>query len=190
MQSFLNMALKEWSIVCDAVLAGRQAILLRKGGIYEAAGEFELEHSQFVLFPTVLHQKPESVKAAWRGGIKTVDREPAEITIRGWAEVFFIARVPNRAAFDPLDDLHLWDKPLIDMRFNYRPDYPLYIILLRAWTLPRPLKIALDPRHAGCKSWVPLREPIAVHASEPVKPDVDLLEMKRRIVMAFNLTNP
>ena len=189
MQSFLNMGLKEWSIVCDAVLAGQQAILLRKGGIYEAAGEFELEHSQFVLFPTVLHQKPESVKAAWRGGIKTVDREPAEIIIRGWAEVFFIARVPDRSAFDLLDDLHLWDKPLIDMRFNYRPDYPLYIIVLRAWALPQPLKIALDPQYAGCKSWVPLRDPIAVHGSEPVKPDVELLEIKRRIVTTFNLTN-
>ncbi len=188
MQSFLNMALKEWSIVCDAVLAGQQAILLRKGGIYEAAGEFELEHSHFVLFPTVLHQNPESVKAAWRGAIKTVDREPAEITIRGWAEVFYIARVPDRRAFEHLDDLHLWDKPLIDMRFNYRPDYPLYIILLRAWRLPQAIKLALDPQYAGCKSWVPLREAIAVQGSEPVQADTDLAELKRRIVMAFNHT--
>ncbi len=188
MESSLNMALKEWSIVCDAVLAGQQAILLRKGGIYEAAGEFELEHSQFVLFPTVLHQKPESVKAAWRDGIKTVDREPEEITIRGWAEVFFIARVPDRSAFDLLADVHLWDKPLIDMRFNYRPDYPLYIIVLRAWKLPQPLTMALDPQYAGCKSWVPLREPVSVHGSKPVKSDVNLLEIKQRVVAAFDRT--
>ncbi len=189
MEPSLNMALKEWSIVCDAVLAGQQAILLRKGGIYEAAGEFELEHSQFILFPTVLHQKPVAVKAAWREQIKTVDREPEEITIRGWAEVFFIARVPDRAAFDLMDDLHLWDKPLIDMRFNYRPDYPLYIIVLRARKLPQPLKLWLDPQYAGCKSWVPLREPIAVHGSQPVKADVDLMEIKRRIVTTFHRTN-
>lgn len=189
MESSLNMALKEWSIVCDAVLADQQAILLRKGGIYEAAGEFELEHSKFLLFPTVLHQNPDSVKAAWRDQIKTVDREPEEITIRGWAEVFFIARVPDRAAFDLMDDLHLWDKPLIDMRFNYRPDYPLYIIVLRAWKLPQPLKLSLYPQYAGCKSWVPLREPLALHGSQLVKPDAELLEIKRRIVTTFHRTN-
>ena len=119
-----------------------------------------------------------------------MDREPEEITIRGWAEVFFIARVPNRWAFDLMDDLHLWDKPLIDMRFNYRPDYPLYIIVVRAWKLPQPLKLSLDPQYAGCKSWVPLRDPIGLHGSQLVTPDAELLEIKRRIVTAFHRTNP
>jgi hypothetical protein len=30
-----NIALKEWAVVCDELLAGRQVILLRKGGILE-----------------------------------------------------------------------------------------------------------------------------------------------------------
>jgi hypothetical protein len=185
MQTALNVALKEWSVVCDALLAGRQAILLRKGGIYEAAGEFELEHARFILFPTVLHQKPDSVKPAWRGEIKTVDREPEELTIRGWAEAFWIARVPSRPAFDGLDDLHLWDVPLIDMRFNYRPDYPLYVIVLRSWVLPEPLKIAVDEQYAGCKSWVPLKAPIPTDNSRVVLPDVELRKIKERIEMSF-----
>ena len=185
MESVLSIALKEWSVVCDAVLEGQQALLLRKGGIYEAGGEFELEHSRFVLFPTVLHQKPDSVKPAWRDKIKTVDREPLEITIRGWAEVFWIGRVPNRPAWDLLDDLHLWDKPLIDMRFNYRADYPLYVIVLRAWALPESLKIAIDEQYAGCKSWVPLKESLALHDSRVIKPDAELQHIKDRIEKTF-----
>jgi len=44
------------AVVCSALEAGRQIILLRKGGIYESAGEFEIEHRQFLFFPTFLHQ--------------------------------------------------------------------------------------------------------------------------------------
>ena len=34
----LQVALKEWATVCHALETGRQTVLLRKGGIYEAAG--------------------------------------------------------------------------------------------------------------------------------------------------------
>ena len=60
----LNVALKEWATVCAALGDGRQMILLRKGGIYESAGEFEIEHRQFLLFPTYLHQNAEMLKPA------------------------------------------------------------------------------------------------------------------------------
>lgn len=182
----LNVALKEWEVVCSAVLAGQQAILLRKGGIYEAAGEFELEHSRFALFPTFLHQKSDSVKPAWREKIKSVDREPDTITIRGWAEVYWIGRVPNRSCFDRLDDLHVWDKPLIDMRFNYRPDYPLYVMVLRGWVLPEPVTITLDEQYAGCKSWVPLKEDIALTGSRAVMPETRLQSLRERIERTIN----
>lgn len=182
----LHVALKEWEVVCRAVLAGQQAILLRKGGIYEAAGEFELEHSRFLLFPTLLHQKPDSVKPAWRDKIKRVDREPDTITIRGWAEVFWIGRVPDRSSFDQLDDLHLWDKPFIDMRFNYRPDYPLYVLVLRGWILREPATITLDEQYAGCKSWVPLKEDIVLAGSRAVMPETRLQNLRERIAQTFN----
>ena len=49
----LRVALKEWAPVCSALETGRQIILLRKGGIHESGGEFEVENRQFVLFMTV-----------------------------------------------------------------------------------------------------------------------------------------
>ncbi|MGC8625146.1 MAG: DUF1802 family protein [Phycisphaerae bacterium] len=186
MNNSVNIGLKEWAVVCDAVLAGRQAILLRKGGIYEAAGEFELEQTRFALCPTLVHQRPESIKPAWRAAVKTADREPNAITIRGWAEVFWIGRAPNRAAFDPLEDLHLWDKPLVDMRSNYRPDYPLYVIIVRAWVLPQPVTIALDDQYAGCKSWVRLPQDIALAGSSVALPDASLRSIQARIKNTFH----
>src|SRR5687768_3845167 len=44
----LHVALKEWATVCTALETGRQILLLRKGGIHETGGQFELEHSRFL----------------------------------------------------------------------------------------------------------------------------------------------
>ena len=46
----LNVALKEWAIICDRLVAGDQAILLRKGGIDEAdgPGRFRLHGGQLL----------------------------------------------------------------------------------------------------------------------------------------------
>ena len=112
----LNTALKEWAIICDLLLEGRLAILLRKGGIHEASGpgRFELEHPRFLLFPSWAHQKPEMIKPAYRNRVQVLD-EPATITMAGWAEAAKIWRVPSRAAFDSLDDLHPWTREQIDI---------------------------------------------------------------------------
>lgn len=74
MQSTLGWALKEWDIVCAALLEGKQAMLLRKGGILEAENEFVLEHAQFLLFPTFMHQDQAGTKAEWRGRMVRVAR--------------------------------------------------------------------------------------------------------------------
>lgn len=68
----LQVALKEWATVCHALESGRQMVLLRKGGVSDAGGTFEVKHPQFLLFPTYLHQnltmlKPECTPASSRG---------------------------------------------------------------------------------------------------------------------------
>ncbi len=181
----LTHALKEWDIVCRALQAGSQAILLRKGGIYESAGVFELEHSRFALYPTFVHQHLPSIKPAHRATVVAQQQEPSEITITAWAECRQIIPVPCRAQLEQLDDLHLWDKPLLDMRFAYRPDYPLYLVLLRAWRLPQPVQMAAHPDYAGCKSWVPLKQSIATQGSVPALPLQELNRLEQRIGIAF-----
>lgn len=182
----LDIGLKEWAIVCSALAEGRQALLLRKGGIYEAAGEFELEHSQFLLLPTYLHQNPESVKPPWRFAIQKVHSEPQQMLVNAWACVHEIFRVPDRPSLELLDDLYLWDKPLLDMRFSYRPDYPLYLILLKTFTLPKAITIPTHPDYAGCKSWVPLKSPVNTVGSSPVLDQPHIQTLSNRIKQAFH----
>ena len=181
----LGVGLKEWAIVCTALEQGQQAVLLRKGGIYDAAGEFELEHREFLLLPTYLHQKAESVKPSWRSRISILSSEPEQILVKSWARVRHIFRVPQRAALEALDELYLWDKPLLDMRFGYRPNSPLYLLLLETFLLATPTTIVHHPAYAGCKSWVPLHAEMDIRGSVPVMQPAKIQQLSERIQKAF-----
>lgn len=152
----LKVALKEWDVVCDALLSGRQIMLLRKGGISESIGGFELEHSKFFLFPTFLHQNKSMLKPDFAAKVEAHLEEPGTIHLAGWAEVTDIVKVRDRSQIDALDAEHIWTPPLIDMRFNYKPKNPLYLLIVRAHRLAQPTAIQNTPDYAGCKSWVPL----------------------------------
>src|SRR5882762_7176740 len=141
LSSQLNVALKEWASVCSALQEGRQIILLRKGGILEAIGGFELEHPQFFLFPTYLHQNAQMLKEHERNRLVTMNEEPAEVVLSSAAIVSDIIRLRDRKQMDALDREHIWLPPLIDMRFNYRPQNPLYLLLLRVHRLAAPVTI-------------------------------------------------
>jgi hypothetical protein len=171
MDQSLRVALKEWDILCRALAAGDQVLLLRKGGISESIGGFEIEHRQFVFFPTFLHQQASMLKPAWRERLVMREVEPDDIEIASAGEITDIVRVRDRAQMDRLGDLHIWAPPLIDMRFNYKPKNPLYLLVVRTYRLPRPVTIRNTPEYAGCRSWVPLTETIDVSDAEPALDD-------------------
>jgi hypothetical protein len=180
-QSPLNIALKEWASVCDALERGRQIVLLRKGGIAESAGHFELEHPRFVLFPTYLHQNLEMLKPEAHAGFEPAAAEPERIRLSAAGHVTDIIQLESRARMDALDDQHIWTAPLIDMRFNYKPQNPLYLLLVRIHRLAHPLTVANTRAYAGCKSWVPLRETIEGESAAALSDEE--FERRRQIVV-------
>lgn len=169
----LTTALKEWDAVCRALQSGRQFVLLRKGGIHEDEGRFEIEHRRFLFFPTFLHQNLAMLKPDARAGFVQLAAEPEKITLNGWGEVTDIIRVGSRRQVDALDAEHVWTAPLIDMRFNYKPHNPLYLVLVRAHALAVPVTIENTPEYAGCKSWVPLTRSVNIEESRPALRDYD-----------------
>ncbi len=185
----INVALKEWSVICDLLLDGRMAFVLRKGGIIEdrGPGVFDLKHDQFALFPSWAHQKPEMIKPEFREGVELLD-EPERVTIRGYTEAAHIWQVPHRAAVDALDDLHPWSAQQIDMRFDYKPENPLYVVALRAYRLATPIEINNLPEYGGCRSWIELDDKSAIdqtHA-EPTMDDAAFHQIVQRIDQAMN----
>lgn len=162
-----EFALKEWAVVCELLAAGEIALLPRKGGIREwgGPGVFELEHRDFLLFPTREHEKPERIKPEFLAktsarpapsGASGCAADPDTVRLDAFARAERIWKVPSRGVFDRLDDLHPWLPPAIDMRFDYKPENPLYLVALRVHRLLAPIIIPHRPEYRGCRSWVPL----------------------------------
>jgi hypothetical protein len=187
----LDTALKEWSIVCDLLLSGELALLLRKGGIHESGGPgvFELEHPRFLLYPSYVHQKPLMLKPPFRGRVNVLDEEPGEVTFTGLGEAAHIWRVPSREAFDRLDGLHCWSSAQIDMRFNYKPDRPLYLMAVRAYKLAQPHTVKNHAGYSGCRSWVALRSGDSVCDADvtPVMDDHRFGQIIARVEQSFEV---
>ncbi len=179
----LETGLKEWATVCQAMADGGQIILLRKGGIYESGGEFELEHRRFVFFPTYLHQNLEMLKPEARVGFEARSAEPDRVTLSVGAEVTDILQLKSREQMDELDDQHVWGPSLIDMRFNYKPANPLYLLVVRAWRLAEVVTVENTPAYAGCKSWVPLEQRVSTQGATPVLDDTTY-QTRRELIRA------
>ena len=58
-------ALKEWDAQAQALTTGQTAVIVRKGGIMETHGGFEVAHRGFWLYPTFLHQNPAELRPAF-----------------------------------------------------------------------------------------------------------------------------
>jgi hypothetical protein len=184
--SSLNIAIKEWATVVHALESGRQILLLRKGGILEQSvkNRFSITHNEFLLFPTYLHQSRGELKSDVE--FEAAAAEPTQVRITAAGMVTDIIKIESRAQVDRLDDLHIWTSSLIDMRFNYKPRNPLYLVLVRAYRLPEPVVLANTPVYAGCKSWVPLEQPVATGGAAAVLDDMKYAGVRETILGRLN----
>ncbi len=170
----IDVGLKEWDAVCQLMGQGRWHVVLRKGGIHEidGPGRFVLEHPRFVLFPSWLHQKPELLRDEHRAHVKIIGSgvEPAQLTLThiGLVPAGCIRRVQQREQLDLLRDLHGWTQAQVDMRWNYKPENPMYVLALRVYRLTTPKTIANTHAYGGCRSWVPLSPTDAVDDTQAI----------------------
>lgn len=164
----IAVALKEWDCVCQALITGRQVVMLRKGGIHESGGEFEVEFRRFLLFPTFLHQDKAMIKESAHDLFKFAGCEPVKIQLAAFADITDIVRIESDAQIQKIADLHIWTDHFIDMRLNYRPENPLFLLLARVNALPNPITIDNRPQYGGCKSWIGLKRTLDVSLGKPV----------------------
>ncbi len=182
-----SVALKEWAVVCDLLLAGRQVVLLRKGGIHEPRRGFAVEHQDFFLYPNTEHQRPEHLQPAYHSWVapgEPAARETGTVTLPGFARVVDVIPVTEPGWLRALEGETCWTHQLFDLRLSYKPERPLYVITVRAYRLPQPLVLPYHKLYAGCRSWVPLRETIpsrAVAGAQPALEDAPF-EGRRRAV--------
>jgi hypothetical protein len=172
--SALRHALKEWAVTCRALADGRQAIVLRKGGIADPDDSFRVEHTRFWLFPTYAHQRADALKPEGRALLRQVETErPPHGVVRlsHWAEVGGIFQLHNLVAALKLDGLHLLTLQTVQARFAYRAP-GLFALPLRVWKAPQCVDLSETQYYAGCKSWVELDRELPTAGSAPVLDDV------------------
>jgi hypothetical protein len=167
-------ALKEWAVVCRALAAGRQSVLMRKGGIIEETRDFSLVERRFLLYPTYEHQDLASVKEPYRAwfGETLRDRPPDDIVrISSWAEVTDLFLTHDLDTVLRLSDLYAWSHDYMRMRMAYKPRKPMNVVVVRTWELPSQVDVPVLEHFAGCKSWVPLDRSIPLDGSTAVLSD-------------------
>jgi hypothetical protein len=183
----LRIAFKEWAAVCRALALGRQAIILRKGGIAEAGGRFEPEHNRFWLYPTFVHQQQGGLKADAAELVRDAeaDRPPAGVLrLSHFAEVKGIYGVEKLFGALLLDDLHYWSEETVRQRFAYRTP-GIYVLAVRVFAVPHSPELPENAEYAGCRTWVDLGRDLPTEGAQPVLSDTQfddvLLSLSRRL---------
>ena len=142
--------LREWSSVCDATAEGRNHVLIRKGGIAEGRGGFEIRRTFFGLLPTLFHQVKQAHPCA------DAPAPPATVTLI--CQLVDACVVPSATSMDPIAAFHAYGPEQLAKRQQYKPDRPLCVMIIRAFRLRQPMEIGAGQIQTVCRSWaeVPL----------------------------------
>lgn len=174
-----RLALKEWDVVVAALEQGRQAILVRKGGIDDPDQRLRIPDRPFWLYPTLFHERRVFLKPEYHDllvpGMHRAPRETARlvprpaghprsvrsghVALRAIAEVAEAIEAPTLASLQQLTERTVWTDKYLVLRHRWRPqDRPL-VLVLRVWTLPKAVEVEERSEYGGCRSWLELHDP-------------------------------
>lgn len=151
-------AFKEWAVICRALASGRQDVILRKGGIAEPRGAFQVECRRFFLLPTFVHQGPEALIPEARDLLGDIDayRPPeGSVIMTHVATVLDATRITAEADLARFRSRHVWADTVVAERFHRWKD-ELHVLEVAVEPLPEPLVLPWHDDYGGCKSWVAL----------------------------------
>lgn len=172
----MRSAFKEWAVVVNALGRGEQILILRKGGLAEGPGGFQVEQREFLLLPTRFHQQRERVLPAAQLRYDELAAEAASaetVRLRHCAEVVAWHKLTSLADAERLRGQHIWRDEVIAERFDWGREQAIFALALRVRRLPETVELPLLPAYAGCKSWIELAESIPVAGAESVLTDAD-----------------
>lgn len=164
-------AFKEWHVIVEALGAGEQILLLRKGGIAEARGGFTVATDRFWLFPTHFHAQLQKTKPAARRWFERATPSGQTVPLRWFAQLertVFLNDWPRVAA---LDRFHFWSEDTVRERFDWSRPPGLHALVVRVHELSQPMPLAVTPDMGGCKSWIEVPVDFTARPSAPVLPD-------------------
>jgi len=186
----LKHAFKEWAVICRALAEGKQALILRKGGIAESAGDFQVEHTRFWLFPTYVHQQKEGIRPEALPLLEQAEAErpaPGIVRLTHFAEVTGIYHVHDLIPALLLAHLHLWSEDTISKRFEYRTP-GIYVLPVRVYRSAHVHELPDAPHYQGCRSWVELDRELSTEGAVPVWPESAMRDLHHSLDLLLNPT--
>ncbi|HUD48456.1 MAG TPA: DUF1802 family protein [Candidatus Baltobacteraceae bacterium] len=166
----MRQAFKEWVVVVDALMRGEQIVIFRKGGLREGRGGFQIEHSQFWLFPTLFHQQRDSVVPAAQARFDDLAPDfpaPGVLRLEAFARVVAWRQLDQLADSQRLRGQHIWRDEVIADRFDWGRSKQIHALAVRVFRLPRPVELQMRPSYGGCRSWIELEEEVGTAGARP-----------------------
>jgi hypothetical protein len=186
----LRHAFKEWAVICQALAEGKQALILRKGGIAEASGDFVLEHTRFWLYPTYTHQQREVIRPEALTLLQQAqDQRPPGGIVRltHFAEVTGVYHVHDLVPALLLAHLHIWSEGTVRKRFAYRAP-GLYVMPVRVYRAREVFELAETADYQGCRSWVELERELPTEGATPVLQEKEMADLRQSLDLLLNPT--
>jgi hypothetical protein len=186
-------ALKEWAIVCEALADGRQTALIRKGGILEVKDGFQVEHRDFWLFPTQVHQNLSDLAPSVHERFLALQAAPP---VTEWLELRLFGRVVDEVTVTDLEQLrglegeHILSWECVASRFHYRGRPGVHVLVLRVYRRPHAARIPVRAWYDGCVSWVELDEVIDTGGLQPVLSDAEFAARRATLRDRLGLGRP
>ena len=180
----MQTAFKEWAVVVDALIRGRQIVILRKGGIREGKAGFHAKANRFWLFPTQFHQQRESVvESAWQrfqADQSAFDCEK-QVIIQAMAEIAQSWELTDWSRIARLNGQHIWRESTVKERFERGRKKVLFAWIVRVYRLEPPISIPMIAKYDGCRSWIQI-DPLMPSGEGliPVLSDVDFARRAAR----------
>jgi hypothetical protein len=187
----LKYAFKEWAVICKALAEGKQTLVLRKGGVAEAGGDFRVEHTRFCLFPTYTHQqqaeglRPEALPLLEQ---VAAERPPAGVVrLSHFAEVTGIYHVHDLVSALMLAHLHYWSEETVRKRFAYRTP-GLFVMPVRVYRAAQAFELPDTAYYQGCRSWVELERELPTEGATPVLTEGQMRDLRQSLDLLLNPT--
>lgn len=189
----LNYALKEWSVAIDALAKGQSILLLRKGGIREQGGAFQVPYTQVLLYPTVEHQKLDQIRPIYQQQQSiTTQAEPkaqpkaeSSIQLTAWANIEKVFQLTQASQVQALEPFHIWTKTFINERLQWKKRHPLQALLLRVYRLETPVTLTWQQSFGGCRSWIDMGQTITATQSLPALDNQAYQQQYQAIISAL-----
>lgn len=173
----MQTAFKEWAVVVDALLRGRQIVILRKGGIREGKAGFCAKSNRFWLFPTQFHQQRESVvESAWQRfqAVPSTFNCEKQVPIQAMAKIAHSWELEDWSRIARLNGQHIWRESAVKERFERGRKKTLFAWIVRVYRLDSPISIPVIAKYGGCLSWIRLTPPMpSEEGLSPVLSDAD-----------------